>query len=92
MGSDARDRPGACSRRLNELSFSIIESLPLDSVIHPKHLTGQYIIQYVRAKIVCINRGGEIIIPTGKDCIELNDSVVIVTKHKGLFDLKDILK
>ena len=27
-----------------------------------------------------------------KDCIELNDSVVIVTKHKGLFDLKDILK
>ena len=124
---------------INELSFSIIESLPLDSVIHPKHLTGQYIIQYVRAmqnsvgsnietlynicneqaealefrareenmaigvplamlglkdelQIVCINRGGEIIIPTGKDCIELNDSVVIVTKHKGLFDLKDILK
>ena len=43
-------------------------------------------------QIVCINRGGEIIIPTGKDCIELNDSDVIVTKHKGLFDLKDILK
>ena len=124
---------------IDELSFSIIDSLPLDSVIHPKHLTGQYIIQYVRAmqnsvgsnietlyticndqaealefrakeeslvigvplamlglknelQVVCINRDGRIIIPTGKDTIELGDTVVIVTKHKGLFDLKDILK
>ncbi len=124
---------------INEISFSIIDSLPLDSVIHPKHLTGQYIIQYVRAlqnsvgsnietlhsicndqaealefkaredsmaigvplamlglkpdlQIVCITRNGKIIIPTGKDTIELGDSVIVVTKHKGLFDLKDILK
>lgn len=124
---------------INDISFSIIDSLPLDSVIHPKHLTGQYIIQYVRAmqnsvgsnietlhsicndqaealefkaredslaigvplamlglkpdlQIVCITRNGKIIIPTGKDSIELGDSVIVVTKHKGLFDLKDILK
>ncbi len=124
---------------IDNLSFSIIDSLPLDSVIHPKHLTGQYIIQYVRAmqnsvgsnietlysicndqaealefkareesmvigvplamlslkselQVVCITRNGRIIIPTGKDCIELGDSVIIVTKHTGLFDLKDILK
>lgn len=124
---------------INEISFSIIDSLPLDSVIHPKHLTGQYIIQYVRAmqnsvgsnietlhsicndqaealefkakednmaigvplamlglksdlQIACINRGGKVIIPTGKDTIELGDTVIVVTKHKGLFDLKDILK
>ncbi|MBQ7505492.1 MAG: Trk system potassium transporter TrkA [Ruminococcus sp.] len=124
---------------IDNLSFSIIDSLPLDSVIHPKHLTGQYIIQYVRAmqnsvgsnietlysicndqaealefkareesmaigvplamlslkpelQVVCIMRNGRIIIPTGKDSIELGDSVVIVTKHTGLFDLKDILK
>ena len=124
---------------IDNLSFSIIDSLPLDSVIHPKHLTGQYIIQYVRAmqnsvgsnietlysicndqaealefkareesmaigvplamlnlkselQVVCIMRNGRIIIPTGKDSIELGDSVIIVTKHTGLFDLKDILK
>lgn len=124
---------------IDNLSFSIIDSLPLDSVIHPKHLTGQYIIQYVRAmqnsvgsnietlysicndqaealefkareesmaigvplamlslkpelQVVCIMRNGRIIIPSGKDSIELGDSVIIVTKHTGLFDLKDILK
>lgn len=124
---------------IDHLSFSILDSLPLDSVIHPKHLTGQYIIQYVRAmqnsvgsnietlysicndqaealefkareesmaigvplamlslknelQVVCIMRNGRIIIPTGKDSIELGDSVIIVTKHTGLFDLKDILK
>ncbi|MBR2280582.1 MAG: Trk system potassium transporter TrkA [Ruminococcus sp.] len=124
---------------IDNISFSIIDSLPLDSVIHPKHLTGQYIIRYVRAmqnsfgsnietlysicngqaealefkarednmaigvplsmlnlkpdlQVACINRNGSIIIPSGKDSIELGDSVVVVTKHKGLFDLKDILK
>ncbi len=124
---------------IDNLSFSIIDSLPLDSVIHPKHLTGQYIIQYVRAmqnsvgsnietlysicndqaealefrakeesmaigvplamlglkddlQVVCINRDGNIIIPSGKDTIELGDTVIIITKHKGLSDLKDILR
>lgn len=124
---------------IDNISFSIIDSLPLDSVIHPKHLTGQYIIRYVRAmqnsfgsnietlysicngqaealefkarednmaigvplsmlnlksdlQIACINRNGRIIIPSGKDSIELGDTVIVVTKHKGLFDLKDILK
>lgn len=132
--------PGAkIITEIDNLSFNIIDSMPLDSVIHPKHLTGQYIIQYVRAmqnsvgsnietlysicndqaealefrakeenmaigvplamlslkdeiQVVCINRDGKIIIPTGKDSIELGDTVIVVTKHKGLFDLKDILK
>jgi trk system potassium uptake protein TrkA len=43
-------------------------------------------------QIACINRGGRIIIPSGKDSIELGDTVIVVTKHKGLFDLKDILR
>ncbi|MCH5304748.1 MAG: NAD-binding protein, partial [Ruminococcus sp.] len=124
---------------IDNISFSIIDSLPLDSVVHPKHLTGKYIIRYVRAmqnsfgsnietlysicndqaealefkareenmaigvplsmlelksdlQIACINRNGKIIIPSGKDSIELGDTVIVVTKHKGLFDLKDILK
>ncbi len=42
--------------------------------------------------IACINRNGKIIIPGGKDTIETGDTVVVVTTHSGLNDLKDILK
>ena len=42
--------------------------------------------------IACINRGGKIITPRGKDCIEQGDTVIIVTTQTGLKDLKDILK
>lgn len=42
--------------------------------------------------IACINRGGKIITPRGKDTIEPGDTVIIVTTHSGLNDLKDILK
>lgn len=42
--------------------------------------------------IACINRGGKIITPRGKDTIEPGDTVIVVTTHSGLNDLKDILK
>ncbi|MDO5406222.1 MAG: Trk system potassium transporter TrkA [Eubacteriales bacterium] len=42
--------------------------------------------------IACINRNGKIITPRGKDTIEQGDSVIVVTTHSGLKDLKDILK
>lgn len=42
--------------------------------------------------IACINRGGKIITPRGKDTIEQGDTVIVVTTHSGLKDLKDILK
>lgn len=42
--------------------------------------------------IACINRGGRIITPRGKDTIEPGDTVIVVTTHSGLNDLKDILK
>lgn len=125
---------------LGNLKFSsVIESLPLDSVIRPKQLTGEYIVRYVRGmqntvgnnvetmykingedaealefivrdksavtsvpisklnlkndlQIVCINRGGSFITPGGSHTIEVGDRVIVVTKHKGLSDLKDILK
>jgi len=41
--------------------------------------------------VCCINRNGEIIIPTGKDYILEGDTVIIVTTNKGLYDLNDIL-
>ncbi len=42
-------------------------------------------------QIICINRRGKIIIPQGSDVIMPDDLVVIITKHKGLSDLDDIL-
>lgn len=126
--------------KVNKISFeNVINSLNLGSVIYPKMLTADIILQYVRAmqnsmgsnvetlyKIVadkaealefraskdapflgipleklqlkdnllvaCINRQGRIITPRGKDTIEAGDTVIIVTTHTGLNDLKDILK
>ena len=42
-------------------------------------------------QVICIARGGKVILPTGSDVIMADDSVVVVTKHKGLSDLDDIL-
>lgn len=125
---------------LGNLKFSsVVDTLPLDSVIRPKQLTGEYIVRYVRGmqntvgnnvetmykinndraealefivreksavtsvpiaqlnlkndlQIVCISRHGKLIMPGGNDTIELGDRVIVITKHKGLSDLKDILK
>lgn len=125
---------------LGNLKFSsVVDTLPLDSVIRPKQLTGEHIIRYVRGmqntvgnnvetmykvsgdraealefivrersavtsvpiiklnlkpdlQIVCIVRGGSVIIPGGNDTIEVGDRVVVITKHKGLSELRDILR
>ena len=42
--------------------------------------------------IAFISRKGSIIIPSGNDCLQVGDSVMIVTKHTGFNDLVDILK
>lgn len=39
-----------------------------------------------------INRNGDIIIPSGNDCIRLGDTVMIVTTHTGFYDIQDILE
>lgn len=125
---------------LGNLKFSsVVDSLPLDSVIRPKQLTGESIVRYVRGmqnavgnnvetmykvngdraealefivrensavtgvplsklnlkndlQIVCISRGGKVLMPGGGDTIEPGDRVIVITKHKGLSDLRDILK
>lgn len=125
---------------LGNLKFtSVFETLPLDSVIRPKQLTGQKIVQYVRGmqntvgsnvqtmyklhsgelealefkventpgvtsvplcelnlknalQIISIYRKGKLIIPTGSATLEPGDTVIIVTKHHGFSDLKDILR
>ena len=42
--------------------------------------------------IAFINRNGRILIPSGNDSIEVGDSVMIVTKHSGFDDIRDILE
>lgn len=41
--------------------------------------------------IACINRGGEIILPYGRDVILPGDTVIVVTTNTGLKDLHDIV-
>ena len=41
--------------------------------------------------IACIARDRRIIIPNGDDCIQVGDSVVIITMTKQIRDLEDIL-
>lgn len=42
--------------------------------------------------IACINRGGRIVIPRGRDIIMKGDTVIVVTTHKGFKDISDILE
>ncbi|MGN0171174.1 MAG: Trk system potassium transporter TrkA [Acutalibacteraceae bacterium] len=42
--------------------------------------------------ICCITRNGKIITPTGRDALEIGDTVIVVTTHTGLKDIVDILK
>ena len=43
--------------------------------------------------LVCfINRKGKVLIPSGQDCIQVGDTVTIVTTHTGFKDIRDILK
>ena len=43
-------------------------------------------------QVISINRHGKIILAQGSDKIMCDDTVVVITKHKGLSDLDDILK
>lgn len=127
--------------KINKIAFeNVINSLNLGSLIQPKMLTAEIILQYVRAMqnsmgssnietlykiaadkaealefrvkegspilgipleklklidnllVACINRGGTIITPRGKDTVEAGDTVIVVTTHTGLNDLTDILR
>ena len=42
--------------------------------------------------ICCIVRGKQIITPSGKDTLELNDTVIVVTTHKCLQTISDIIR
>ena len=41
--------------------------------------------------LCCISRHSKIIIPSGRDSVQIGDTVVVVTTNKGMNDFKDIL-
>lgn len=60
---------------------SAVTDIPLKSLSLKKDLL-----------ISFINRNGTILIPSGQDCIQVGDTVMIVTIHTGFNDIQDILK
>ena len=124
--------------KVNRMSLmQLSDTLDLDSIISPKSITVNQILQYVRAKqnslgnnvttlyrlvndrleaiefvvrdkkeyvdvplkklklrsgilIGSIVRGNELIIPKGDDCLQVNDSVVVITTTEGMHDLSNI--
>jgi trk system potassium uptake protein TrkA len=128
-----------CITKINKISFNdVIEELDVGSVVCPKYITAEYIIQHVRFMqntkgsnvealyrmednrvealefsirepskatdvslmrlqlkkgliIAGIIRNSHLLVPSGKDMIQVGDTVIIVTTNKGLKDITDIL-
>ncbi|MDE5945785.1 MAG: Trk system potassium transporter TrkA [Oscillospiraceae bacterium] len=124
--------------KINRLSLlDIAESFGLESIVSPKAITVNTILQYVRARknsngsgiitlyrllserlealefvikknesyvgvplkdlkfrnniiIASILRGNQHIVPKGDDFLMINDSVVVITAHKGMNDINEI--
>ena len=86
LGSNVETLYRLCEDRVEALEFRVRE----------KSRTTKAPLSQLELKddlqVICISRGGKIILPHGSDSIQPDDSVVVITKHKGLSDLDDILK
>lgn len=57
--------------KINRIAFdSVIEKLELDSVIYPRHITAEYILQYVRAKQNAVGNNVENLYKLNEDEVE----------------------
>ncbi len=86
LGSNVETLYRLCEDRVEALEFRVRENsrttkAPLSQLELKDDL-----------QVICISRGGKIILPHGSDSIQPDDSVVVITKRKGLSDLDDILK
>ena len=125
--------------KINKVEYEgIIENIAVGSIVSPKFLTAEHIIQYVRSMqnslgsnvetvykmldnrvealefyirnesavtniplselklknhlLICsIVRNRKILVPSGQDKIQVGDTVIVVTTHIGLTDVKEIL-
>lgn len=82
---------GSNVETLHELSGA--EALEFRVAAH--HLTGVPLQDMpIRSDVLlcCINRHGERIIPHGQDELREGDTVIVVSTHKGMTDLQDIIR
>lgn len=85
MGSNVETLYKIVANKVEALEFRVEKDAPLIGIPLEKLTFKDNLL------IACINRNGKIITPRGKDTIEPGDTVVVVTTHSGLNDLKDIL-
>lgn len=89
-----RNSEGSNVETLYRLNDNRIEALEF-RVREGSRVTGKQISELPlkdNLQIICINRRGKIILPHGSDKIMPDDRVVILTTHKGLSAIEDILK
>lgn len=86
LGSNVETLYKIVANKVEALEFRVEKDAPLIGITLEKlHFKDNLL-------IACINRKGTIITPRGQDTIEAGDTVVVVTTHSGLNDLKDVLK
>lgn len=72
--------------RVEAIEFSVSEDSPvLNTPLKDLSIKDNLLVSF-------INHGGRVIIPSGQDCIQAGDTVMIVTTHTGFTDIADILK
>lgn len=86
MGSNVETLYKIVANKVEALEFRVEPDAPLVGIPLEKLTFKNNLL------IACINRNGKIITPRGKDTIEPRDTVIVVTTHSGLNDLKDILR
>ena len=86
MGSNIETMHLILDGKAEALEFRIREDLPFIGVKLEDLKLKKNVL------IACINRGGNVIIPRGKDSIAKDDTVIVVTTISGLKDIRDILE
>lgn len=85
IGSNIETMHFVLEGKAEALEFRIMNNSPISDIeIENLNLKDNIL-------IACINRGGSVFIPRGKDIIKAGDTVIVVTTHKGFKDISDIL-
>ena len=86
MGSNVETLYKIFDNKAEALEFNVREHSPvIDVPLMDLNLKDNLL-------IACIMRRRSIIFPRGQDSIQVGDSVIVVTTHPGLHDIRDILK
>lgn len=86
MGSNVETLYKIVANKVEALEFRVGKDAPMIGIPLEKLSLKNNLL------IACINRNGKIITPRGKDSMHSGDTVIVVTTHSGLNDLKDILR